>query len=145
MVFIRKLTPTETSIILKLQEFVKAAHAESNSHDYAHVLSVCRYAIQIGKAIPEDVDPFILSAGALLHGEALAVVLGVDDDAVLGLVASEDLDLRLGVRVHGDVEDAAVLGEPGVGPAAVVTDADGCDAIDDEFEAAIGGHRFSPR
>ncbi|QEE17688.1 HD domain-containing protein [Promethearchaeum syntrophicum] len=67
MVFSRKLTKKEIEILLKLQEFIKQAHAESSSHDFAHVLSVLRYAIQIGKDIKESVDPFVVCAGALLH------------------------------------------------------------------------------
>ena len=70
MVFSRKLTKKEMEILLKLQEFIKQAHAESSSHDFAHVLSVLRYAIQIGKDIKESegsVDPFVVCAGALLH------------------------------------------------------------------------------
>ncbi|MHA1672677.1 MAG: HD domain-containing protein [Promethearchaeota archaeon] len=104
MVFIRKLTPTETSIILKLQEFVKAAHAESNSHDYAHVLSVCRYAIQIGKEIPDDVDPFILSAGALLHdiGKTNSVFSHIHG-LFGGSLAEEFLD---GLKIDPDIRDA---------------------------------------
>jgi putative nucleotidyltransferase with HDIG domain len=54
-------------ILLNLQGFIREAHAESDSHDYAHVLTVCRYAIDVAKNIRDDVDPFICIAGALLH------------------------------------------------------------------------------
>ncbi|MHA1856436.1 MAG: HD domain-containing protein [Promethearchaeota archaeon] len=67
MVFSRKLTKKEMEILLKLEDFIKEAHAESSSHDFSHVLSVLRYAIQIGKGIKESVDPFVVCAGALLH------------------------------------------------------------------------------
>ena len=67
MVFERKLSEEEKKMLLKMQDFVKVAHAESSSHDFAHVLCVCRYAIQIGQQIPEIADPFIVCAGALLH------------------------------------------------------------------------------
>jgi len=67
MVFSRKLTKKEMDILIKLQEFIRQAHADSSSHDFAHVLSVLRYAIQIGKDIKESVDPFVVCAGALLH------------------------------------------------------------------------------
>ncbi|TFH27447.1 MAG: HD domain-containing protein [Promethearchaeota archaeon] len=104
MVFTRTLTPSETSIILKLQEFVKAAHAESNSHDYAHVLSVCRYAIQIGKTIQDNVDPFILSAGALLHdiGKTNAVFSHIHG-LFGGSLAEEFLD---GLKIDPEIRDA---------------------------------------
>lgn len=67
MVFSRKLTKKEMEVLLKLQDFIREAHAESSSHDFVHVLSVLRYSIQIGKDIKESVDPFIVCAGALLH------------------------------------------------------------------------------
>jgi len=67
MVFSRDLTNNEKEIILKLEKFVRKAHANSDSHDYAHVLTVCNYSIQIAKQINESVDPFICICGALLH------------------------------------------------------------------------------
>lgn len=67
MVFSRKLTKNEIDILLNLQEFVREAHADSDSHDYAHVLTVCRYAIEIAMNIEDQVEPFICIAGALLH------------------------------------------------------------------------------
>ncbi|MHA2601443.1 MAG: HD domain-containing protein [Candidatus Thorarchaeota archaeon SMTZ1-83] len=67
MVFSRQLSSQEIETLLTMQEFVRAAHAESDSHDYSHVLTVCRYAIQIAKNIEEAVDPFVTIAGALLH------------------------------------------------------------------------------
>ena len=67
MVFSRKLTKKEMNVLLKLQDFIQEAHADSSSHDVAHVLSVLRYSIQIGKDIKESADPFIVCAGALLH------------------------------------------------------------------------------
>ena len=67
MVFSQKLTKKEMEVLIKLQDFIRQAHAESSSHDFVHVLSVLRYSIQIGKDIKESVDPFIVCAGALLH------------------------------------------------------------------------------
>ena len=60
-----------------------------------------------------------------------AVVFGVDDDALFLVFAGIDFDLHFGVGIDADVEDFAILGEPGIGPAAIVTDADGGDAVDD--------------
>ena len=104
MVFARKLTTIETQILLKLQEFVKSAHAESNSHDYAHVLTVYRYAIQIGKAIPDPIDPFILSAGALLHdiGKTNSIFSHIHG-LFGGSLAEEFLD---GLKIDEEVRDA---------------------------------------
>ncbi|WP_371803987.1 HD domain-containing protein [Candidatus Lokiarchaeum ossiferum] len=104
MVFSRKLTNEETQILIKLQEFVRSAHAESNSHDYAHVLTVCRYAIQIGKSISESVDPFILSAGALLHdiGKTNSVFSHIHG-LFGGSLAEEFLD---GLKIDENVRDA---------------------------------------
>ena len=67
MVFSRQLTKKELEQLLNMQEFVRLAHAESDSHDYSHVFTVCRYAIDIAKDIPDPVDPFVCIAGALLH------------------------------------------------------------------------------
>jgi len=67
MVFTRKLTDKELEYLMKMEEFVRRAHAKSDSHDFSHVLSVTRYAIQIGKAIKDLVDPFVIVASALLH------------------------------------------------------------------------------
>ncbi len=67
MVFSRQLTEQELEKLLTMQDFVRTAHAESDSHDYSHVLTVCRYAIQIAKNIEEEVDPFVCIAGALMH------------------------------------------------------------------------------
>ena len=67
MVFSRQLTNEEFEILSTIQEFVRSAHAESDSHDYAHVLTVARNAIKIAKEIPESVDPFVCVCAALLH------------------------------------------------------------------------------
>jgi uncharacterized protein len=104
MVFSRKLTHEETQILLKLQAFVRMAHAESSSHDYAHVFSVCRYAIQIGKAINLPVDPFILSAGALLHDIGKTNSTFSQMHGLLGgALAEEFLD---GLKMDPDMRDA---------------------------------------
>ncbi|MHA1110388.1 MAG: HD domain-containing protein [Promethearchaeota archaeon] len=65
--FSRQLTEKEKTALLRLEEFVRNAHANSDSHDYAHVLTVCKNAIHIAKFIPDPVDPFILTCGTLLH------------------------------------------------------------------------------
>lgn len=67
MVFARMLTEKELKMLLQMQEFVREAHAQSDSHDYSHVFTVCRYAIEIAKNIDKKVDPFVCIAGALMH------------------------------------------------------------------------------
>ena len=64
------------------------------------------------------------------HGVALAIVFGVDHDAVLLFAIWEHLDLDFGVRVDSDVEDLTVTGKPGICPAAIIADADRGDAVD---------------
>jgi uncharacterized protein len=103
MVFSRALKHDEIDILLNLQEFVREAHAESDSHDYAHVLTVCRYAIDVAKNIQEKVDPFICIAGALLHdigktNRAFAHIHGL----LGGTLAEEFLDAY---RVDKDIRD----------------------------------------
>lgn len=104
MVLSRTLNDREVQILLLMQKFVKSAHAESESHDYAHVLSVCRYAIQIGRAIPDPVDPFILCAGALLHdiGKTNSVFSHIHG-LFGGALAEEFLD---GLKIEPDARDA---------------------------------------
>ncbi|UCG00969.1 MAG: HD domain-containing protein [Candidatus Heimdallarchaeota archaeon] len=65
--FTRALTEKEQEILLRIQEFVRRCHAESDSHDYSHVFMVTRTAIQISKNIDDPIDPFIVIAGSLLH------------------------------------------------------------------------------
>ncbi|MCX8146920.1 MAG: HD domain-containing protein, partial [Candidatus Woesearchaeota archaeon] len=67
MVFTRKLTQKEKEIIEKIIVFVEDKHNRSEGHDYSHILEVCRLSIEIGKAIKDEVDPFVLICGALLH------------------------------------------------------------------------------
>ena len=61
----------------------------------------------------------------------VAVILGMEGNVAvnLGRWSGDDLDLR--IRRDGDIEDLAVLGEPRVGPAAIVADTDWCLAMDD--------------
>ncbi len=65
--FSRKLTTDEVTRINNIVEFIKDKHAESIGHDYSHVLQVCRYSIKIAHEIEDEVDPFIVICGALLH------------------------------------------------------------------------------
>lgn len=65
--FTRALTEKELEILLRIQEFVRRNHAKSDSHDYSHVFTVTRTAIQISKNIEDPIDPFIVISGALLH------------------------------------------------------------------------------
>ncbi|MBN2157242.1 MAG: HD domain-containing protein [Candidatus Lokiarchaeota archaeon] len=65
--FSRQLTEMEKRSLLRLEDFVRSAHASNDSHDYSHILSVAHNAITIAKSIEDPVDPFILISGALLH------------------------------------------------------------------------------
>lgn len=67
MVFKRKLYRDEVIIVERLVDFVKEKHHRSEGHDYSHVLEVCRLSIEIAKKIKDEVDPFVLMCGALLH------------------------------------------------------------------------------
>jgi uncharacterized protein len=67
MVFKRKLTADEVRIIERIVDFVKDKHQRAEGHDYSHVLEVCRLSIEISHKIRDQVDPFILMCGALLH------------------------------------------------------------------------------
>jgi uncharacterized protein len=65
--FERKLTRKEVELIKEVEAFIKDKHGQAQGHDYSHVLQVTRYAIRIAEAIPDEVNPFILIAAALLH------------------------------------------------------------------------------
>jgi uncharacterized protein len=65
--FLRKLTEEERQRIRLIESFVRNKHKESDSHDFSHVLEVTQYAIRIASLVPDEVDPFILICGALLH------------------------------------------------------------------------------
>ena len=104
MVFSRELTKKEKEIILQLEKFVRKAHAQSDSHDYAHVLTVCSNTIKIAKKIDDLVDPFISICGALLHdigktGDTYAHIHGLFG----GSIAEEFLDSLL---IENSITDA---------------------------------------
>ncbi len=104
MVFSRQLTSAEKEIVLNLEQFVRKAHAHSDSHDYAHVLTVCKNAIRIAKKIPEEVDPFICICGALLHdiGKMTNTFTGIH--GLFGSsIAEEFLD---GLRIDPKIRDS---------------------------------------
>jgi putative nucleotidyltransferase with HDIG domain len=65
--FSRNLTDKELEKIQNMVEFIKEKHHGSEGHDYSHVLEVTRYAIDISKNLEEEVDPFVVISGALLH------------------------------------------------------------------------------
>lgn len=64
--FERPLT-RKVELIEQIETFVRAKHRHEEGHDYSHVLAVTNYAIQIARAIPEEVNPFLLIVGALFH------------------------------------------------------------------------------
>lgn len=65
--FERDLTRKEFELIEQIEDFVREKHRHEEGHDYSHVLSVTAHAIRIARAIPDEVDPFILICGALFH------------------------------------------------------------------------------
>ncbi|MFC1691635.1 HD domain-containing protein [Nanoarchaeota archaeon] len=67
MVFNRKMTQHEKLIVEEIIRFVEDKHNRSEGHDYSHIMEVCRFSIEIGKRIKDEVDPFVLICGALLH------------------------------------------------------------------------------
>jgi putative nucleotidyltransferase with HDIG domain len=103
MVFSKQLTPEEIRILLRIQEFVRAAHAHSESHDYSHVLTVCRYSIQIAKEIPEPVDPFVVCTAAILHDIGKTTSIFSHLHGLLGgALAEEYLD---GLKIDPELRD----------------------------------------
>lgn len=88
-VFERNLTRREMELIEDIQEFIKEKHSQSERHDYSHVLQVVRYAIQIAKAIPDEVNPFVLICGALFHDVGW---IGTDTGVLHGLRGATIVD-----------------------------------------------------
>ena len=100
MVFDHKLTKNEFNILQKMQDFVAHAHADSESHDYAHLLSVCKNAMMIGKQIEEPVNPFNILAASLLHDIGKTNDIFSHIHGLLGgALAEEFLD-----GIHVDIE-----------------------------------------
>src|SRR5262249_18999840 len=62
---------------------------------------------------------------------ALAIVLGVQDNAVRSRRPRKDCDLHLDIGVDPDIEYLPLSSEPRIGPAADVADANRRDAVDD--------------
>ena len=96
--FERNLSRKEFELIQQIETFVRAKHRHEAGHDHSHVLAVTNYAIQIAGAVPEEVDPFILICGALLHDIGR---VGTDTGVLHGLrgatIAREYLE-AMGVR-----------------------------------------------
>ena len=65
--FSRCLTANEVSLVQQVAEFVRMNHADLKGHDYAHVLTVVKNSLMIAQSIDEEVDPLVLTCGALLH------------------------------------------------------------------------------
>lgn len=63
---------------------------------------------------------------------ALPVILCVDYDLALPVIARINSNLYFGVRINANIEYLSMAGEPGICPAAVVTDADWSNTIDDK-------------
>ncbi len=104
MTFSRSFSDEDLSILLRIQDFVRTAHADSDSHDYSHVFTVCKYAIDIAKNIPQEVDPFITIAGALLHDIGKTTRHFSHLHGVLGATLAEEfLDA---LRIDTEIRDA---------------------------------------
>jgi hypothetical protein len=63
---------------------------------------------------------------------AFPIILSVNDNLAGPPIVWKNGNLYFGVRVHADIEDLTMPGEPGIRPAAVIADADGSNAVDDE-------------
>lgn len=87
-----------------MQEFARKAHSSSESHDYSHVLTVCRYCIQIAKEIKEEVDPFIVCASAILHDIGKTTSMFSNLHGLLGAALAEEY--LAGLRIEPEKIDA---------------------------------------
>ena len=87
--FERNLTRREMELIEHIQKFIREKHSQSERHDYSHILQVVRYALQIAKAIPDEVDPFVLICGALFHDVGW---IGTDSGVLHGLRGATIVD-----------------------------------------------------
>ncbi len=114
MVFTRELTEEEKKMLKRLEKFVRTAHAESDTHDYAHVLMVTKYSIQIARNISASVDPFICIAGALLHDIGKTTSTFAHIHGLLGgALAEEFLDgLKLDRNLTADITRVVIRHTP---------------------------------
>jgi hypothetical protein len=135
--FERPLTRSEVELIVRAQAFVRQKHARTEQHDFAHVMSVVRYALQIARAIPDEVDPFVLVCGALFHdigwiGTVTGVVHGLRGATVVreylsaAGVRADIIDRIVQVVVRHTVSSGLAPERP---EEKVVHDADGLDAL----------------
>src|SRR5215472_7384169 len=83
--------------------------------------------------------PAVVAVG-LVDAVALVVIARVDGIARRVAIVSEDAELDLDRRRDCDVEYLAMPREPGIGPSAVVTDADGRPAVDHAQRLSRIGH-----
>ena len=70
---------------------------------------------------------------------------GIATNDSIFFVPGEDADLHLGTGLHGEVQHAAVLGEPGVSPSAEIGNADRRDAGNDPERIAELVNRIRAR
>ena len=108
--------------------FRKNCHFERQIVRYAHALD---RGFQSRMLVP----PGLLDVTDV----AFTVVFRVNDNPIF--LPAEwlhgDLDLR--IRINADVENLAVLGEPGIRPAAIVADANRGHAVDNAIAIQIRG------
>jgi hypothetical protein len=65
-----------------------------------------------------------------VDGVAFPIIFGVNNYAIFLPLIWIDRYLSFCVRINADIENSAVSGKPGVGPAAVIADSNGRDTVD---------------
>ena len=65
--FSRCLSAQEVALVQRIAGFVRKNHADLKGPDYAHGLTVVKNALMIAQSVDEEVDPLVLTCGALLH------------------------------------------------------------------------------
>ncbi|MEA3344916.1 MAG: HD domain-containing protein [Chloroflexota bacterium] len=137
MIFERNLTREESELIQQIEAFVREKHRHEGGHDYSHILAVTDYAIQIARAIPEEVNPFVLICGALFHdigwiGTVTGVMHGlrgatVTEEYFASAGVSDDLRRRIKRVVVRHTASSHL--PPETVEEKIVWDADGLEAL----------------
>jgi hypothetical protein len=63
---------------------------------------------------------------------SLPVILGANNNLVIPILTRVDCNLNFRVWVYANIEDLSMAGKPGIRPTTVITDAYGCDTVDDK-------------
>jgi uncharacterized protein len=93
--FKRAMTESEAAMVNEVVEFVRGGHTGVEVKDATHLFAVMRCALEIAEALEDEVNPFILVCGALLH-DIGRTVTGPELHAIEGARIAEGFLRKIG-------------------------------------------------